>query len=211
MNSAKVPIIQMDMYVRPQDDPSMLKRTKAAFLVALILIPLGARAQNQASVAVFPVGTLSRGDQWIAMSVSSELVEKLIRTSNLRPVHADYVQDRLDKVLGPKSMGPAWLPASVQQKVGQWLDADLIITGLVGSTRNRHQARAFLDGLSIVPSVTPEGSEAWMAAKLIDVHRGKSVSWAFSEGSRDGFFELQDALYLQIVASLGLDTGGMAP
>ena len=211
MNSAKVPIIHMDMYVRPQDDPSMLKRTKAAFLVALILIPLGARGQNQASVAVFPVGTLSRGDQWIAMSVSSELVEKLIRTSNLRPVHADYVQDRLDKVLGPKSMGPAWLPASVQQKVGQWLDADLIITGLVGSTRNRHQARAFLDGLSIVPSVTPEGSEAWMAAKLIDVHRGKSVSWAFSEGSRDGFFELQDALYLQIVASLGLDPGGMAP
>ena len=53
MNSAKVPIIHMDMYVRPQDDPSMLKRTKAAFLVALILIPFGARAQNQASVAVF--------------------------------------------------------------------------------------------------------------------------------------------------------------
>ena len=177
-------------------------------LVVSLASPLLARQQT--SVAIFPIGSLSGGDRWIAIGLSRDLVEKLIRTPELRPVATRRVNERLMSVLSKKSKGPAWLPASAQRKIGHWLDADLILTGMAGSSGNRDAARRFLDGLSIVPAETPEGSETWVAAKLIDIHLGHTVSWAFAEGSRDGFFELQDALYLQLISDLGIDPGNMA-
>lgn len=188
----------------------MLKLPKIAFLtVVLCSIALPVSAQQQASVAIFPFDAMSSGDEWIASGLSRDLIEKLIRTPDLRPVSPKRVSERLAAVMPKKSDGPAWLPASVQRKVGEWVEADLVLIGVVGSSGNRGAAKSFLDGLSIVPTVTPEGSEAWVAAKLIDIHRGMAVSWAFAEGSRNGYFELQDAIYLQIIADLGIDPGTM--
>ncbi len=177
-------------------------------LIASLALPLV--AEQQTPVAVFPVGSLSGGDRWIATGLSRDLVEKLLRTPELRPIPAERVNQKLMLVLGKKSKGPVWLPASAQRKIGQWLDADLILIGLVGSSGNRNEARRFLDGLSIVPAETPEGSEAWVAAKFVDLRLGQTVSWAFAEGSRQGFFELQDAIYLQLTSGIGIDPGGMA-
>ncbi len=201
----------MSVWIRQNHGNSEMNRLTIsiiALLVATLASPLF--AQEQASVAVYPIGTLSGGDRWIAVGLSRDLIEKLIRTPELRPIDGDRVAAKLNAILDRKARGPAWLPASAQRKVGQWLGADLIMTGLVGTSGNRADARRFLDGLSIVPSVTPDGSEVWVAAKLVDIHHGMAVSWAFAEGSRDGFFELQDALYLQIISDLGIDPGGMA-
>ena len=188
-----------------------MKRLPQILLICMLLLVSAAHsgAQQQASVAIFPFGSLSSGDRWITTGLPRDLVEKLIRTPELRPVPLDRIDEQLAAVVPKKSKGPAWLAPSVQRKVGQWLEADLILTGAVGASNSRGSARDFLGGLSIVPSVTPEGSEVWIAAQLIDVHRGVAVSWAFAEGSREGFFELQAAIYLQIISDLGIDPGTM--
>ena len=182
-----------------------------AKIALLVCLSAPVSAQQQASVAILPFGALSGGDQWMATGLCQDLIEKIKRTPKLLPVQTKRVQDTLDSVFNKKSKRAAWLPASAQHKIGQWLDADLILTGFVGSSGDRHRARAFLDSLSIVPNNRPEGSEAWIAAKLFDLRLGQTVSRAFAEGSREGFFELQDALYLQLTADLGLDPGNMAP
>jgi len=188
----------------------MLPRTLTILTIVISLVaPI--RAQQQASVVLLPFGAMSESDRWIAAGLSRDLIEKMVRTPELRPVPETQVRSNLARILTKKSKGPAWLPASAQRKVGEWLDADLVLTGFVGASRNRDQARSFLDNLSIVPPNTPEGSEVWVAARLVDLRIGKTVSWAFVEGSRDGLFELHDALYLQMTADLGLDPGRMAP
>lgn len=188
---------------------SGLRRSWSVAILALC-VALPVTAQQQASIAFFPFGSLSGGDRWMADGLTRDLIEKAVRTRELRPVPLPDVENRLAQVLTKEIPVPERLPASIQRKVGQWLDADLVMTGLVGASGRRSQARAFLDNLSIVPAETPEGSQMFIAAKLIDVHLGQTVSWAFVEGSRDGFFELQDALYLQVIADLGIDPGGMA-
>ena len=143
--------------------------TTTALLVCLS-VPVS--TQQQASVAILPFGALSGDEQWLAKGLYRDLVEKMIRTPELLPVRTERVQDKLDSVLDKKSKGAAWLPASAQHKIGQWLDADLILTGFVGSSEDRDKARAFLDNLSMVPNNRPEGSEAWIAAKLVDLRLG---------------------------------------
>ena len=126
------------------------------------------QAQQQATVVLLPIGAISESDRWIAAGLSRDLIEKMVRTPELRPVPEMQVKSNLARILTRKSKGPAWLPASAQRKVGEWLDADLVLTGYVGASGNRDQARSFLDNLSIVPSNTPEGSEVWVAARLVD-------------------------------------------
>ena len=57
-------------------------------LIVSLASPLLARQQT--SVAIFPIGSLSGGDRWIAIGLSRDLVEKLIE-------HLNYARSRRDR------------------------------------------------------------------------------------------------------------------
>ena len=66
-----------------------MKRRPHLLNIVILLVTLcvigSVRAQQQASVAVFPFGALSGGERWIAAGISRDLIEKLVRTPELRP------------------------------------------------------------------------------------------------------------------------------
>lgn len=171
-------------------------------LLSALLLGGTATGQRRQNVVVFPFAA-GEDQTWLSTATAHALSAKLDRTGQLRPLDREELA-KLGRSINVDIRKAGELPLPAINRIGHWLNTDLLIIGRVGRTHDRDRARELV-GSVLVSKNAPEGSEIWLAARLYGYPGGTSLGSAFVEGSESGLFDLFDGLTLQILDRLGVD------
>lgn len=178
-----------------------MKRVLLFFFVFVLLGQV--YAAERPTVAILPFGVAKDRSslRWMGLATASTLAEKLRRVPEVRVLPMATVMHELQSA-GVDPSQASWTPAVATGPLGQWLNADVVMIGAVGKTRDRKIADVVLQAPD--QSVAMKGAQLWLAARLVDIHTGETLSRAYLEGREDDLFGLQQELLVRLGAGMGL-------
>ncbi|MDP6040731.1 MAG: tetratricopeptide repeat protein, partial [Candidatus Latescibacteria bacterium] len=160
-------------------------------------------AAERPTIAVLPFGEAKDRNQvkYLGLATASTLVEKLRRVPPVRILPISSIIQEL-RTAGIDPYEVSWAPAVATEPLGQWLDADILIIGAIGQTRDRKIADVILQVSQNAPSA--KSAQIWLAARAVDIHTGETLRRAYVEGRHDNLFDLQHDLLTHIGDLLGI-------
>ena len=175
-------------------------------ILFLILFGSSARADNHTkrpTIAVLPFGEAKNRNQvkHLGLATASALTEKLRRVPPVRVLPISSIIREL-RTAGLDPYEVSWVPAIATEPLGKWLDADILIIGAIGQTRDRQIAEIVLQASETLMPI--KDAQIWLAARAVDIHTGETLRRAYVEGRQENLFALQHELLAHIGDLLNL-------
>ena len=178
-----------------------MKRLILLIYLAVVCNPL--YAAERPTIAILPFGEVKDRSQvkYLGLATAATLAEKLRRVPSVRVLPLSIIIREL-RTAGIDPYEVSWTPAVATEPLGQWLDADILIIGAIGQTRDRKIADVILQVSEDIPSA--KNAQIWLAARAVDIHTGETLRRAYVEGRHEGLFALQHDLLAHIGDLLGI-------
>ena len=161
--------------------------------VLLLWLPKAVPASERATLAVLPFGVAGNHARyrWLGTASASSLTEKLRRVPSVRVLATGRTLHEI-QAAGVSPDEVAWAPTSIYSPLGRLLEADILVIGSVGRSKDLEMAGAFL-GLPESPERLEE-AQMWLAARVVDVPTGTVLGRAHVQGREDQIHDLHGAL-----------------